>query len=346
MVEMWDNVFAAMNPLVDEALRAHRGAQAFELMHQELDKVWHECARVLKPGGIACINIGDAVRTIASDFQMYANHVRIVQAMLSLGLTQLPDILWRKQTNAPNKFMGSGMLPAGAYVTYEHEYILIFRKGSRRSFHTAAEKHNRRRSAFFWEERNQWFSDVWSDLKGTAQGLTDIPARQRSGAYPFELAYRLVCMLSVYGDVVLDPFLGTATTAAACIAAGRNSTGIESDSGVQTTIQATMVNAPGVGRRRIAARLEEHRQFVDLRREQGLAVKHHNAQYDCPVMTSQETEIAFYLPCRLNEVSAGYYEVAYESTEATIAGEPNPLRYFETPDATDVSPSPPPNLRD
>ena len=46
-----------------------------------------------------------------------------------MGYQVLPDILWRKQSNKPNKFMGSGMLPPNAYVTLEHEYILIFRKG-------------------------------------------------------------------------------------------------------------------------------------------------------------------------------------------------------------------------
>lgn len=51
-----------------------------------------------------------------------------------MGYSILPDIHWRKQSNSPDKFMGSGMYPAGAYVTYEHEYILIFRKGSKRLF--------------------------------------------------------------------------------------------------------------------------------------------------------------------------------------------------------------------
>ena len=63
------------------------------------------------------------------EFRLFSNHSRILQKMASLGfsIATLPDILWRKPTNAPTKFLGSGMLPAGAYVTYEHEYILIVR---------------------------------------------------------------------------------------------------------------------------------------------------------------------------------------------------------------------------
>ena len=100
--------------------------------------------RVLKNGRFACINIGDATRKIRDDFCLYPNHARILNYLLDIGFSALPDILWRKQANAPNKFMGSGMLPAGAYVTLEHEYILIVRKGSKREFKTEDEKENRR----------------------------------------------------------------------------------------------------------------------------------------------------------------------------------------------------------
>ena len=103
--------------------------RAFELMHAELDKVWDECFRVLKSGGFLCINIGEATRTVGNEFRLYNNSSRIVSHCTGLGMVNLPNILWRKQTNAPNKFMGSGMLPCGAYVTLEHEWILIFRKG-------------------------------------------------------------------------------------------------------------------------------------------------------------------------------------------------------------------------
>lgn len=311
MIEMWDAAFTAMNPAIAATLNAKAGLKTFELMHQELDKVWRECVRVLKPGGIICINIGDAVRTLADDFQMYANHARIINACYQLNLTQLPDILWRKPTNAPNKFMGSGMLPVGAYVTYEHEYILLFRKGSRRVFKTAEEKQKRRASAFFWEERNCWFSDVWTDVKGTAQQLIDPVIRQRSAAYPFELAYRLICMHSIYGDTVLDPFLGTGTTMAAAIAGGRNSVGIESAAQLQSIIHQSAEQALSIGVKRIAARLCHHQDFVLLRSQNGLECKYRNHFYDFPVMTSYETDIKFPVPQRLTTLKHRY-KVKYE----------------------------------
>ena len=202
MIAMWDEMFAGLSAAVRYALAQGDGPAAFAAMHQVLDPVWAECWRVLRPGGFACINIGDATRTVDDHFRLYSNHSRILTAMEALGFSTLPDVLWRKPTNAPNKFMGSGMLPAGAYVTYEHEYILIFRKGNKRTFTRKADKERRRRSAFFWEERNRWFSDVWMDLRGTGQALADPESRTRSAAFPLELAHRLVQMFSLPSPVI------------------------------------------------------------------------------------------------------------------------------------------------
>ena len=139
MIEMWDEVFSALNPKIGQAIADGKGRAAFDMMHYELDKAWQEVVRVLKEGGWVCINIGAATRRVGDGFQLYSNHSRITSALFSLGLDSLPIVLWRKQTNAPNKFMGSGMLPAGAYVTLEHEYIIIMRKKCKRVFETDQE---------------------------------------------------------------------------------------------------------------------------------------------------------------------------------------------------------------
>ena len=292
MIEMWDEIFGQQNAEIKDALDKKDGNTAFELMHQELDKVWQELYRVLKPGGIACINIGDATRTFNGDFKLYTNHARIINAFLNTGFNNLPNILWRKQTNAPNKFMGSGTLPPGAYVTLEHEHVLIFRKGIKRPFKTEQEKLNRQQSAFFWEERNQWFSDLW-DLKGTRQQLLNGKTRERSGAFPFELAYRLINMFSVKGDTVLDPFLGAGTNTFGAIAAGRNSIGIEIDRQFSDYIFSIENDLEDRLNDRIQKRLNDHLNFVKQREaEKGKdAFKHTNKHYGFPVMSSQEKEL-------------------------------------------------------
>lgn len=294
MIEMWDEIMSNQNPAIAKAFEKKDFRGAYELMHLELDRVWSECFRVLKPGGIACINIGDATRTLDKNFALYPNHSRIIEACLTLGFQNLPNIIWRKQTNAPNKFMGSGMLPPGAYVTLEHEFILIFRKGRKREFKAEAEKENRRNSSYFWEERNVWFSDLW-DLKGTGQKLLDAKTRERSAAYPFALPYRLINMFSVKGDTVLDPFLGTGTTTLAAMASERNSIGFEIDENFSETIEQSLLGKEKALNAIIKKRLSDHLDFIKKRENDPSKkeIKHKNLKYKFPVMTRQEVGLRF-----------------------------------------------------
>jgi len=310
MIEMWDDAFAAMDPNIGEALAQEDGRLAFERMHQALDQVWAECFRLLRPGGLACINIGDATRTMGGDFRLYPNHARILSSMMAIGFDVLPDILWRKPTNAPNKFMGSGMLPAGAYVTYEHEYILVARKGGKRVFRTEADRIRRRQSAFFWEERNLWFSDLWVDLLGTQQKLGK--GRSRSAAYPFELPYRLINMFSAYGDTVLDPFVGTGTTMAAALTAGRSSIGIDRLEELADVVEATMRHASAEASDVVRARLERHRAFVAQRLGSGKVLKHHNGPHDLPVVTAQEQILEIAVPFDLQLRGKNLFEARHQ----------------------------------
>jgi site-specific DNA-methyltransferase (cytosine-N4-specific) len=289
MIAMWDGAFVELDPrigdwLADEA----RALDAFEAMHTILDGAWAECARALVPGGMLCIDVGDATRSVGGRFRCYANRARITAAMMRLGLDPLPAIVWRKPTNAPNKFMGSGMLPPGAYVTYEHEHIVLFRKGAPRAFRTPEDRERRAKSAYFWEERNVWFSDLWT-LGSVPQSL-DGADRPRSGAFPFELAFRLVAMFSLYGDVVLDPFVGTGTTCRAALALGRSSVGVERAPSLAAAARGALAET-GEGAARVMRRLSEHAVFARDRE-----LKHHNQGLDLGVMTSQETALEIWAP--------------------------------------------------
>jgi len=313
MIEMWDDMFSQQSSSVKNKLSKGDGFGAFESMHKILDATWTEVYRVLKPGGFACINIGDATRTINGNFALYTNHARILDFTQKLGFSSLPCILWRKQTNAPNKFMGSGMLPAGAYVTLEHEYILILRKGSKREFKKETDKQNRRASALFWEERNLWFSDIWFDIKGTGQALNDKDTRKRSAAYPFELVYRLINMYSAKDDLVLDPYSGMGTTTLAAMASGRNSVGYE----IETTLQDANNRAKNViietSQLMIRQRLMNHLDFILERMKSKGKLKHINIPYGFPVMTAQEKELLINEPVNIKTIEKNISIVEYSS---------------------------------
>jgi len=292
MIEMWDDAFAELDDRVGPALDDGAGQAAFEAMHDVLESVWAEVDRVLRPGAIACVNVGDATRTVGDRFRVYQNHARVVEAFESLGFDPLPEVLWRKPVNSAAKFMGSGMVPPNAYVTLEHEYVLVFRNGGRRSFPPGDDQ--RYESAYFWEERNRWFSDVWTDVGGKRQTLADDALRERSGAFPLALPYRLVCMYSVYGDTVLDPFWGTGTTSLAAMVAGRSSVGVERDRGFVSAFDDRATEAPALSRDLNAERLADHEAFVAERRAAGEDLGYVNEHYDVPVRTRQETALRLY----------------------------------------------------
>lgn len=307
MIEMWDEIMGNQNPEIRAALESNKPRMAFELMHQELDKVWSECWRVLKDGSFLCINIGDATRNINGEFSLYNNNARIILACEKLGFTNLPNILWRKATNAPNKFMGSGMLPCGAYVTLEHEWILIFRKGGKRVYKTATEKGARRDSSFFWEERNIWFSDVW-EIKGVKQTIDKAPSRERNASYPLELPYRLINMYSQKGDIVLDPFMGFGTTAIAAIICERNSVGYEIDRQLKPLLKSIIESVDVIKANSIIYdRYVKHLSFVEERLKLKKEVKYNNSFLDCRVMTGQETELTFHYIDEVNLTAESDY---------------------------------------
>jgi DNA modification methylase len=308
MIEMWDDLFGALDPAIEGHLAAGEADAAFEAMHDALAPVWDELARVLVDGGVAAINVGDATRSLGGGFRLFPNRAELVARLRDRGFTLLPEIVWRKPANGHTKFMGSGMVPPNAYPTLEHEYVLVFRNGSEpRSFEPGADR--RYEAAYFWEERNEWFSDLWTDVQGTGQSLDGEALRERSAAYPFEIPYRLVQMYSAYGDTVLDPFWGTGTTTLAAMVAGRSSVGYELDREFRAVFDDRVAGVSSLADRVARERLDAHRAFA-ADADVGYEAEH----YDFRVKTKQERRIRLYTVGGY-ERDGDRYVVAHEPVE-------------------------------
>ncbi|MEM4591681.1 MAG: site-specific DNA-methyltransferase [Nitrososphaerota archaeon] len=225
MIEIWDPLFRGL------------GCRDYDEMHEYLAEVWRECYRVLVGGGIACINIGDAARTVDGEFKIYPNHARVIENCERIGFKTLPYILWKKPTTKPKYkgkgvFLGSGFLPPNAYVTLDCEFILIFRKNGLRRF--KPRDRLRYASRFTKQERDSWFTQIWTDT-GARQSIGMV--ERRAAAFPESIPYKLIRMFSIIGDTVLDPFLGTGTTTKVALSLNRNSIGYEIDKGLLRIIK-------------------------------------------------------------------------------------------------------------
>lgn len=283
MVEMWDSVFEDMNEEIGEAIENEEERKAFNLMHDELDKVWDEVDRVTSEDSIVAINIGDATRKVNS-YQLYPNHSRIHSKFLEMGYEPLPLIIWRKLGNKGNKYFGSVNLPPNSYVTQEHEYILLFRKNGVLDY-TEEEKKVRYNSSYFYDERNQWFSDFW-ELNGSYQDI-DADARDRSAEFPIEIPYRLINMFSIQGDTVLDPFAGTGTTSVASAMSARNSICVDIENEFLEIGIKRFEDLKEKTEEKNENRIQKHLEYV----EQSKKTMNYETDYNFGAVTKQAKEI-------------------------------------------------------
>jgi len=194
----------------------------------DLDRVWKKCFDFLVPGGRLVCVVGDVClsrRKNDGRHTVVPLHASIQEHCRKLGFDNLSPIIWHKISNAAHEvengsggFLGKPYEP-NAVIKNDIEFILMERKSGGYRTPSAAV---RVLSLISAEEHRQWFQQVWT-------GLTGASTRDHPAPYPVELAERLIRMFSFVGDTVLDPFMGTGTTALAASKCGRNSVNFEID---------------------------------------------------------------------------------------------------------------------
>ena len=180
-----------------------------------LRQVFAETYRVLVNGGRACVNVANLGRRPylpLSDF--------ISQMMLEIGFQMRGEIIWHKGAGAGvSMAWGSWQSASNPVLRDVHEYILVFSKGS-----FSRKKRVGQENTISKEQFMEWTKSVWSMSPESAKKIGHGPA-----PFPLELPYRLIQLYTFTGDIILDPFMGSGTTAMAALQAGRKYVGYEND---------------------------------------------------------------------------------------------------------------------
>ena len=196
--------------------------QSYEDYINGLNLVWMECFRVLKSGSRLCVNIGDQFARAAyyGRYKVVPIHSEIIRFCETIGFDFMGSIIWQKptsiHTSGGSKVMGSYPYPKGGIVKIDYENILLFKKPGITKAPTSDLKELSKISD---EEWHTFFTSHWN-FSGERQ-------YKHIAVFPEELPYRLIRMFSYCGDTVLDPFMGSGTTALAAIKNGRNAIGYE-----------------------------------------------------------------------------------------------------------------------
>jgi len=176
-----------------------------------LENSFKETFRVLVNGGRACINVANLGRKPYLPLSDYISKI-----MNEIGFKMRGEIIWNKAaSSSPSTAWGSWQSASNPTLRDIHEYILIFSKGDYKR-----EKLNKENS-ITKEQFIEWTKSIWTMNAESARRIGH-PA-----PFPEELPYRLIQLFSFKEDIILDPFMGSGTTALSAVKSDRKFVGYE-----------------------------------------------------------------------------------------------------------------------
>jgi site-specific DNA-methyltransferase (adenine-specific) len=181
------------------------------------------CLRKLEPGGRMAINVANLgrkpYRSLSGDL------IGILQN--NLGMLMRGEIIWHKAKGAGGSCAwGSYRSPANPVLRDLTERVVVASKGrfDRALNRTTREKRGLpHQPTMTTEDFLEATVDVW-EIPAESATRVGHPA-----PFPVELPRRLIELYTYAGDLVLDPFIGSGTTAVAAVRTARHFVGFDTD---------------------------------------------------------------------------------------------------------------------
>ena len=201
-----------------------------------LHGVFRECWRVLEPGGRIAVNVANLGRKPYRSLS--ADVTRILEG--EIGFLMRGELIWRKGKGASgNCAWGSFMSAANPVLRDTTERVVV---GSKKRFDRAIARKKRatlglpHENSIAKAEFMEATIDVWEIRPASAKRIGH-PA-----PFPVELPLRLVELYSYEGDTILDPFMGSGTTAVAAIRSSRHYVGYDTDPDYKRMAEVRIAN--------------------------------------------------------------------------------------------------------
>lgn len=191
---------------------------------KDLEMVFAECVRVLEPGGRIAVNVANLGRRPYRSLS--ADVIGLLQDRLNLLLRG--EIIWQKGKGAAGSCAWGSFQSAQNPVLRDiSERVIVASKGRFDRALTRRER-QRRHLPFEASMSKEAFMEATLDV-------WEFPAERATrvghpAPFPVELPKRLIDLYTYYDDVVLDPFMGSGSTAVAALRADRHYLGFEIDS--------------------------------------------------------------------------------------------------------------------
>lgn len=182
----------------------------------EMESVLKECYRVLKIGGRIALNLPSCILQATKSRYAYLT-LDIVLLMRKVGFLDREWVTWIKKRgggiSGKSTSWGSWKSPSCPYLRDGSEFIIIMSKMS------IKKAGNKEKIDITKEEFLEFTTNCWFFAPETN--------RRHPAPFPIQLPYRLIKLYTYQDDIVLDPFVGSGTSALVALKLNRRFIGFE-----------------------------------------------------------------------------------------------------------------------